>query len=64
MWMSIRSIAIFKYSLDLNVLIVIAVILSSVDVNEISSNFHVFSKPQCDYNYCSYAVQCGCKSDQ
>ena len=47
-----RSIAIFKYSLDHNVIIIIVVMTSSVDVDQINSNFQVFFRPQCCYDYC------------
>ena len=59
-----RSIASFMYSLDHNVIIII--MQSNFDVNEINGNFQVFFRPQCYYNHnhCSYATQCGFKSDQ
>ena len=62
MWMEIRSVAIFKYFLDYNVIIVI--MHSNVDVNQINSNFQGFLRPQCQYHYYSYGGQYGCKSDQ
>ena len=62
--MQIRSIASFLYSLDHNVIIII--MQSNLDVNEINGNFQVFFRPKCCYNrnHCSYTRQCGCKSDQ
>ena len=54
----------FKYSLDHIVIITIVVMESNVDVNQINSSLQVFFRPQCYYYYCSYAIQCGCKSDQ
>ena len=87
--MQIRSIAIFMYSLDHNVIIImqsnvdanqmnsnfqvffrpqcnfgIVVIQSVMDLNQIDSNFQVFFKSQFHYHYCSYAIQCRCKSDE
>ena len=62
MWMEIRSVAIFKYFLDYNVIIVI--MHSNVDVNQINIDFQVFFIPQCYYHYCSYVIRCRWKSDR
>ena len=62
MWMEIRSVAIFKYFLDYNVIMVI--MHSNVDVNRTNGNFQVFLRPQCYYHYGSYAIECEWKSDQ
>ena len=48
-----RSIAIFKYSLDHNVIIIIVVMTSSVDVDQINGNFQVLFRPHFYYHYCS-----------
>ena len=50
--MYIISIVIFKYFLDHNVIIIIVVMQSSVDVYHINSNFQVFFRPLCYYRYC------------
>ena len=37
---------------------------ANMDVNQINIDFQVFFRLQNYYHYCSYAIQCGCKSDQ
>ena len=55
---------IFKYSLDHNEIMIVVTMQSNVDVNQINSNVQVFFRPHCYYHYCSYAIECGWKSDQ
>ena len=54
----------FKYFLNLNDIILVVVMESNADVNEVNTNFQMFFRSQCYRNNSSYAVKFGFESDQ